>query len=327
MQWETNDLLINYGYTFLYLSLGTLNLDNKHQRLPLTALRIFEVAARLQSFKQAAEELNVTPATVSNQVRRLERDWDCLLFIRKPRQLLLTDAGRSLAQVVSRSFDDIRTEIDTHIARLNKTITLAVGPIFASRWLIPRLNRFRRQHPGIELVLHHGPRISAVQDMITDVAVDWGTGGWSGLEFTHLMNILYLPVLSPALARAKGGLDKPADLARFTILHQHDRSEWRAWLASARVSQLDFVDETIIADANVAVQAAIDGQGVALGTFPFIQSDLDSGRLICPLDIALEPTRCYHLLTRPGARKNVEIESVCAWLANEADISRINWRG
>lgn len=113
-------------------------------------------------------------------------------------------------------------------------MTLAIGPIFASRWLIPRLNRFHRQHPGIELVLHHGPRISAVQDLITDVAVDWGTGGWS---------------------------------------------------------------------------------------------DLDSGRLICPLDIALEPTRCYHLLTRPGARKNVEIESVCAWLANEADISRINWRG
>ena len=244
-QWETNDLLVNYGYNFLYSSLGALNLDNKHRRLPLTALRIFEVAARLQSFKQAAEELNVTPATVSNQIRRLEREWDCLLFIRKPRQLLLTDAGRSLAQVVSRSFDDIRTEIDIHVARLNKTITLAVGPIFASRWLIPRLNRFRRQHPGIELVLHHGPRISSAQDMITDVAVDWGTGDWSGLEFTHLMNIMYLPVLSPVLARAKGGLDKPTDLARFTILHQHDRSEWHAWLAVAGTPELDFVDETV----------------------------------------------------------------------------------
>ena len=288
----------------------------------MTALRIFEVAARLQSFKQAAEELNVTPATVSNQIRQLERDWDCLLFIRKPRQLLLTDAGRSLAQVVSRSFEDIRTEIDTHVARLKKTVTLAVGPIFASRWLIPRLNRFRRQHPGIELVLQHGPRISAAQNMNTDVAVDWGTGGWSGLEFTHLMNITYLPVLSPALARAKGGLEKPTDLSRFTILHQHDRSEWRAWLAGAGTPELEFVDETVIADANVAVQAAIDGQGVALGTFPFVQSDLDSGRLLCPLDIALEPARSYHLLTRPGARKNVEIESVCAWLENEASISR-----
>ena len=285
------------------------------------------MAARLQSFKQAAEELNVTPATVSNQIRQLERDWDCLLFIRKPRQLLLTDAGRSLAQVVSRSFEDIRTEIDTHVARLKKTVTLAVGPIFASRWLIPRLNRFRRQHPGIELVLQHGPRISAAQNMNTDVAVDWGTGEWSGLEITHLMNIRYLPVLSPALARTKGGLEKPTDLARFTILHQHDRSEWRAWLAVAGTPELDFVDETVIADANVAMQAAIDGQGVALGTFPFVQSDLDSGRLLCPLEIALEPTRSYHLLTRPGARKNPEIESVCAWLANEASISRARIKG
>ena len=285
------------------------------------------MAARLQSFKQAAEELNVTPATVSNQIRQLERDWDCLLFIRKPRQLLLTDAGRSLAQVVSRSFEDIRTEVDTHVARLKKTVTLAVGPIFASRWLIPRLNRFRRQHPGIELVLQHGPRISAAQNMNTDVAVDWGTGEWSGLEITHLMNIRYLPVLSPALARTKGGLEKPTDLARFTILHQHDRSEWRAWLAVAGTPELDFVDETVIADANVAMQAAIDGQGVALGTFPFVQSDLDSGRLLCPLEIALEPTRSYHLLTRPGARKNPEIESVCAWLANEASISRARIKG
>ncbi len=293
---------------------------NPYQRLPLTALRIFEAAARLQSFKHAARELNVTPATVSNQVRRLERDWDCLLFVRKPRQLVLTEAGRALAQVVGRAFEDIKSEIDAQVTRLTKSVTLAVGPIFASRWLIPRLNRFRRQQPGIELVLHHGPRIAGAESMITDVAVDWGTGEWSGLEFTHLLNIRYLPVLSPALARANGGLKTPADLARFTILHQHDRSEWHAWLQLAGVPGLDIADETVIADANVAVQAAIDGQGVALGSFPFVQSDLDSGRLICPLDIALEPTRSYHLLTRPGARKHAEVESVCAWLENEAGI-------
>lgn len=301
---------------------GVPNLNNKHQRLPLTALRIFEAAARLQSFKQAAEELSVTPATVSNQIRRLERDWDCLLFIRKPRQLVLTEAGRSLARVVGRAFDDIKTEINDQVTRLKKSVTLAVGPIFASRWLIPRLNRFRRQHPGIELVLHHGPRISGAENMNTDVAVDWGEGDWSGLEFNYLLNILYLPVLSPVLASAKGGVEKPADLARFTILHQHDRSEWRAWLQVAGVPELDLADETVIADANVAVQAAIDGQGVALGSFPFVQPELDNGRLICPLDIALEPTRSYQLLTRPAARNNAEVESVCAWLENEAGIFR-----
>jgi LysR family glycine cleavage system transcriptional activator len=119
-----------------------------------------------------------------------------------------------------------------------------------------------------------------------------------------------------------GGLAQVTDLARYTILHQHDRSEWHAWLRLAGAVDLKFAGETVIADANVAVQAAIDGQGVALGTFPFIQSELDSGRLLCPLNIPLHPTRSYHLLTRPGGRSNAEIESVCAWLETEASIFR-----
>ncbi len=300
------------------------DLNSQNQRLPLNALRTFEAAARLQSFKQAAQELNVTPATVSNQIRQLERDWDCLLFVRKTRQVVLTEVGRSLARTVRRAFGDIRSEIEAQVTRAKKNVTLAVGPIFASRWLIPRLNRFRRQQPDIELVLHHGPRITGAENMNTDVAVDWGTGDWSGLESTHLLNIHYVPVLSPALAKEKGGIEKPTDLVRCTILHQFDRSEWDAWLQLAGVPNLDFADETVIVDSNVIVQAAIDGQGVALGTFPFIQAELDNGRLICPLDIALEPTRSYHLLARAGVRENAEVEAVCNWLENEANSTRVN---
>lgn len=300
-------------------------MKNKNQRLPLTALRTFEAAARLQSFKQAAQELNVTPATVSNQVRQLEQDWDCLLFVRKTRQLVLTDTGRTLARVVSRAFDDIRSEIDAQVTRARKTVTLAVGPIFASRWLIPRLNRFRRQHPDIELLLHHGPRITSAQSMHTDIAVDWGVGDWSGLESRHLFNIRYRPVASPQLAQQMGGLGRPADLAGCTILHQYDRSEWRAWLQLAGVPDLELVEETVIDDSNVVLQAAIDGQGVALGTFPFVQPEIDSGRLVCPLPITLSPQRSYHLLTRARASKNAEVGVVCSWLQREAASYRARW--
>jgi LysR family glycine cleavage system transcriptional activator len=174
-----------------------MNLNNKYQRLPLAGLRIFEVAARLQSFKLAAQELSVTPTTVSNQIRKLERDWGCQLFIRKTRQLVLTEVGRSLAQTVSRAFDDIKVEIESQITMAKKTVTLEVGPIFASRWLIPKLNRFRRQQPDIELVLHHGSRISGADNMTADAAVDWGEGNWQGLESTHLLNICYLPFFRP----------------------------------------------------------------------------------------------------------------------------------
>jgi LysR family glycine cleavage system transcriptional activator len=301
-------------------------LNNQFRRLPLAALRTFEVAARLQSFKLAAQELSVTPTTVSNQIRKLERDWGCQLFIRKTRQLILTDVGRSLAQTVNRAFGDIKAEIEAHVTMAKKTVTLEVGPIFASRWLIPRLNRFRRQHPDIELVLHHGSRISSAENMNTDAdaAVDWGEGNWPGLESTHLLRISYLPVLSPHLAKEKGGFNKPADLLRFTILHHSDRSEWDDWLGLASLPGLDFIDETMIEDSNVILQAAIDGHGVALGIFPFIQTEVDQGRLICPMDITLKPKQTYHLLTRPGMRKNPDVETVCHWLEEEAASTRTN---
>lgn len=290
-------------------------------RLPLTALRTFEAAARLQSFKRAAEELCVTATTVSNQVRALERDWNIALFERKPRQLLLTDAGRSLSQVVSQAFADISAEIETNINVSKKTITLAIGPAFGSRWLIPRLNRFRHNHPDIELILHHSPRIRDVRELTTDIAVDWGDGGWSGLEATHLLDIVYAPVLSRSLIEKRGAITQAADILKFPIIHQFDQSEWRAWFALAGIDDVVIDDETIITDSNVITQAALDGQGVALGIFPLIQNEVDAGRLIRPLPLHLKPKRAYYLLTPPDTRSKAEIDKVCQWLESEARLA------
>lgn len=288
------------------------------QRLPLTALRTFEAAARHLSFKDAAGELCVSPTTVSNQIRQLERDWGCLLFVRKTRQVVLTDTGRSLAHVLSRAFDDIRKEIEGHIEASPQSVTLAVGPIFGSRWLIPRLNRFRRQHSKIELVLQHGPRITGAESMQTPIAVDWGTGDWTGLDAVQLLDIVYIPVASPGLIREHGGLGRPSDLARYPIIHQQDRTEWHAWLERAGVPDIRFAEETVIIDSNAVTQAAIDGQGVALGIFPFIQIEVDRGLLVRPFDIELAPARSYFLLTRSGARDSREVAAVCDWLIREA---------
>lgn len=288
-------------------------------RLPLTALRTFEVAARLLSFKAAADELRVTPTTVSNQIRQLEREWGCLLFVRKTRQVILTDAGRSLARVIGKAFDDIREEVEAHVSSLRKVVTLAAGPILSSRWLIPRLGAFYRRHPKIELILHHSPRITDASDLSTMIVIDWGNGGWVGLEATHLINVVYRPVASPALLAERGGIPSPADLARYPIIHQYDRTEWNSWLKRAGAPSVRFTEESIINDTNVVTQAAIDGLGVTLGTFPFIQSDIDAGRLVCPFDVDLHPSRSYHLLTRPGMREGTpEVAAVCDWLVAEA---------
>ncbi len=296
-------------------------MKQKRQRLPLTALRTFEAAARLQSFKAAAEELCVSPTTVSNQIRGLERDWGCRLFVRKTRQVILTDTGRSLARVVSQAFEAIRAEIEGHVTLARKSVTLAVGPIFASRWLIPRLGRFRRANPDLELIVQHGPRITSAETMTTAAAVDWGHGDWSGLEAHRLIDIVYVPVASPALVESLGGLAKPADLARYPILHQRDRSERMAWLKLAGVPDLAFPEDSVIEDSNVVTQAAIDGQGVALGIFPFIRPEIDSGRLMRPFEIELAPSRGFFLLTRPGARQSPELAAVCNWLEREAAAS------
>jgi len=293
-------------------------MKNSQQRLPLTALRSFEAAARLLSFKAAAEELRVTPTSVSNQIRQLELDWGCLLFVRKTRKVFLTDAGRSLARVMSRAFDDIRAEVETHISSNRKTVTLAVGPIFGARWLIPRLSKFYRLNPNIELVLHHSPRITDVEQLVATIAVDWGTGDWQGLNAHRLLDVIYRPVLSPSLLAECGGLASPADLARYPIIHQWDREEWNAWLKLVGQPDLRFARETVTRDSNLALQAAMDGQGVVMGTFPFVLGEVASGRLVCPFETELHPARGYYLLNRPGARSVPAVNAVCAWIEAEA---------
>ena len=291
------------------------------RKLPLTALRAFEVAARRLSFKDAADELCVSATTVSNQIRELERDWRCKLFIRKTRAVVLTDEGRSLSRVLSKAFDDIRAEVEVYGQSTRKTVTLAVGPIFGTRWLVPRLAQFRSDLPNIELILHDSPRITDAVMMGTHLAVDWGEGSWSGLQNYHLMDITYAPVLSKALMAERGGLKSPKNLARYTIIHQRDRSEWAAWLALAGCAGLTLKEEITITDTNTVMHAALEGQGVSLGIFPFVDQELKAGKLVKPFDIELKPTRSFYLLAKPSSERTPEVASVIRWLLDQAGAS------
>lgn len=293
-------------------------MPQKPRNLPLTALRTFEVAARRLSFKDAADELCVSATTVSNQIRQLEADWKCKLFIRKTRAVVLTDEGRSLSQVVTRAFDDIRAEVEVHMNPGRKSVTLAVGPIFGSRWLVPRLEQFRKDHPKIDLVLHDSPRITDAAMMTSHLAVDWGTGDWSGLNSQKLLDITYSPVVRADLVDACGGLNHPADIARFPLIHQRDKSEWAAWFKLASVDDFEPVSETIIRDSNMVLQAALDGQGVSLGVFPFVREDVEAERLVKPFDADLTPERSFYLLSRPSSARTREVSVVQDWLLKEA---------
>ncbi|MEP4038032.1 LysR substrate-binding domain-containing protein [Pseudophaeobacter sp.] len=290
----------------------------RRSNLPLSALRTFEVAARHLSFKLAADELCVSATTVSNQIRRLEKDLNCKLFIRRTRAVDLTEAGHSLSQVLTRSLNEVSQELARLTASEVQKVTLAVGPVFGARWMIPRLARFRKDNPNIDLKLVHGPRILNSSQMSTDIAVDWGYGSWSGLEASRLMDIQYAPVISPALLAEMGGLNHPKELARFPLIHQYDESAWQSWLKLAGCEGLKFKDETTIMDTNVVIQAVTQGLGVALGQFPLHQAEIDSGQLVCPFDIEAAPKRSFYLLSRPGARTQSGIRQVCNWLDAEA---------
>lgn len=291
------------------------------RKLPLTALRTFEVAARRLSFKDAAEELCVSATTVSNQIRELERDWRCKLFIRKTRAVVLTDEGRSLSRVLTKAFDEIRAEVDAYGQRTRKTVTLAVGPIFGTRWLVPRLAQFRRDLPNIDLILQDSPRITDAVMMGAHLAVDWGEGNWSGLQSYHLMDITYAPVLSKALMVERGGLETPKQLANYPIIHQRDRSEWTAWLAQSGYAGLTMKEETIITDTNTVMHAALEGQGVSLGIFPFVEQELKAGKLVKPFDFELKPSRSFYLLAKPSGERTSEVASVIRWLLDQAGAS------
>jgi LysR family glycine cleavage system transcriptional activator len=251
----------------------------------------------------------------------LERDWRCKLFIRKTRAVVLTDEGRSLSRVLTKAFDDIRAEVEAFGQSTRKTVTLAVGPIFGTRWLVPRLAQFRSDLPNIELILHESPRITDAVMMGTHLAVDWGEGSWSGLQNYHLMDITYAPVLSKALMAERGGLKSPKNLARYSIIHQRDRSEWAAWLTLAGCAGLTLKEEITITDTNTVMHATLEGQGVSLGIFPFVDKELKAGKLVKPFDIELKPTRSFYLLAKPSSERTPEVASVIRWLLDQAEAS------
>ncbi len=290
----------------------------RHKRLPLTALRTFEAAIRHCSFKQAAHELGVTPTTVSNQIRHLEAELGCRLFVRKTRQVVPTEVGNTLGATVRTAFGSISDAFELVEREGAFIVNLAVGPILASRWLTPRLTDFRAAHPDIDLRIHHGPRISDAENLNAEMAIDWGHGGWPGLHADKLLSITYAPIVSPALLSQRGALNLVSDLSRFPVIHQKDRSEWKSWLALAGQPDLPIADEIVIEDSNVITQAVMDGQGVALGIFPFVSGDVADGRIVVPFDVFLQPDRAYYLLTRPGAQKGRRVKAVRDWLRAQA---------
>lgn len=275
---------------------------------PLNALRAFEAGARHLSFTKAAEELHVTQAAVSHQVKALEEHLGYPLFKRMTRKLGLTEQGRVLFPVVSEAFmriaetaEDLRDAGDSH------TLTVSVTPAFGAKWLVYRLPKFWQKHPEIDLRVHHSIQCADLRYDDVDVAIRYGAGSWDGLESEFMLRVDYTPVCSPALLNGKHPLKRPDDLRHHTLLHEDDYDGWTQWLAVAGVNDVNPRRGPILDDWTVLVQTALDGGGVALGKPSMLARDLAEGTLVTPFDITMLTDFGYHMVYLPGALEREKV--------------------
>ncbi len=290
------------------------------RRLPsFAALRAFEAAARNSSFKEAAAELGLTPTAISHQVRLLEDACGHALFHRKVRQVELTEEGVRLAEAAGTALDALGAAWSRLVEGEDRaSVTIAAGPIFATRWLVPRLPRFWQAHPGIDLVLHHSPLAVWRQAARFDLAIAWGKGNWDVQEGERLLSIRVTPVHAPTIGVDLSGLITPTDLLGFPLLHHRSESGWQEWFDAAGVTAPNRLGGVIFEDANVLLQATLAGHGVSLGITEFIGDELLAGRLLQPFDCTAEPSDAYHLVTSTQLRDRPEVSITRDWLLGEA---------
>lgn len=289
---------------------------------PLAAVRVFEAAARHLSFTAAAAELGMTQAAVSYQIKILEERVGAPLFLRKPRQIVLTEAGQRLAPALSEAFALIGGAYAAARSGADGLLSISTVHTFASNWLVARLGSFQMAHPALAVRLDTAGRLVDFAREDIDVAIRSGGGAWPGLATHHLMNADFTPMLSPKLAQAVGGLNHPADLLGLPILDPGD-VWWRQWFALADVSadELGRRPASSLGSQAYEGSAAVAGQGVAILTRALFAAELADGRLIQPFDIVGDDGHSYWLVY-PEARRNVpKIRAFRDWLLAELKAS------
>ncbi|MBX2823473.1 MAG: transcriptional regulator GcvA [Gammaproteobacteria bacterium] len=313
------------------------------EHLPFNALRAFEAAARHLSFKLAAEELFVTPAAISQQIKFLEDTLGIPLFHRYNRKIELTDAAKRGLPKLIEGF----STLSDGVALMKQpddssALTVWTSPAFATKWLMPRLPEYRRAHPDVDL------NISGNRDLIdngrarktipaenfrrdkVDIAIRFGQGDYPGCRVDKLLSVSAIPLCSPSLLDGPAPLESPDDLRHHTLLHDETpyegRPAWSAWLEAAGVGDIDSTHGMTFNSAALVLAAAIAGQGVALTLQTLADDDIADGRLVIPFDLSLPMDYDYYVITLEETADQPEIKAFREWLldsAGESDSARV----
>jgi LysR family glycine cleavage system transcriptional activator len=288
---------------------------------PLNALRAFEAAARHNSFTGAASELHVSHAAISRHVRGLEARLGVTLFRKASRGVALTEGGARYLEVVRRAFDEIAAATEALARSPHRQISVSAEPAFAAKWLVHRLGGFRERHPEIDVFLEPSPLLVDLEKGEADLAIRYGAGDWPGVRRDLLVHSRCYPVANPSLFRRLGRPKGPADLLRWTLLHEDGGERWHRWFAAAGLPAADARRGPRLLDTGLAIDAAIAGQGVALADDFLVEDELRAGDLVKLSDRAIGGA-AYYLLSLERAARRKPIAAFRDWLLTETRAAR-----
>ncbi|MDG4876790.1 transcriptional regulator GcvA [Mesorhizobium sp. WSM4935] len=291
------------------------------------ALRTFEAAARHLNFTRAADELGLTPAAVSHQIKEIEDQLDLVLFTRTSRTIRLTEAGNVLLEASVDALDLLNRAVSRarKMARGTALLKVTLDAQFATKWLMRRVDDFRRQKPGVELRFDITYDVRDFERDDVDIGIRFGTGKYLGIIAHRLFENIIIPVCSPALLASGPPLKEPRDLFNHTLAHiEWSRQgvtwpNWSMWMHAAGVDDFDDSRTLVFGSSTDATQAALDGNAVALADFAMVANDLSQGRLVRPFELGIKvaPEFAYFLVYPEASKDDARIIAFREWLLDE----------
>lgn len=291
------------------------------------ALRTFEAAGRNLNFTRAANELGLTPAAVSYQIKEIEDQFGVALFTRTSRSMQLTPAGSTLFEATVDALDTLKRAAGRarRMARGEAHLRLSLGARFATNWLLPRLSQFRAAHPTLELTFDITDQIRDFDVDDVDIAIRFGAGNYEHTRSERLFDTVVVPICSPKLIEASPGLKEPRDLFDHMLCYVDCKVDgmiwpnWPMWMAAAGIDDFDDSQCVAFSDSSHVVQAVIDGTAVGLVELSMIASDLAQGRVMRLFDIGISVAQeyAYHLVYPESSSQDPRVLAFREWILNE----------
>jgi LysR family glycine cleavage system transcriptional activator len=296
------------------------------------ALRTFEAAARHLNFTRAADEVGLTPAAVSYQIKEIEDQLGIVLFTRTSRSIQLTPAGAVLFEAAADALETLQRAAGRarRMTRGSAQLRISLSARFAANWLLPRLPRFKAAHPGVELSFDITDQVRDFDADDVDVAIRFGNGHCEHALSHRLFDMVIVPVCSPKLLETGPRLEEPRDLFHHTLCHMDWKTDdmvwpnWRMWMAEAGIDDFDDSGCLAFSDSSHVVQAVIEGGAVGLADLAMITNDLAQGRLVKLFDIGVGVAQdyAYHLVYPESSSEDARVLAFREWMLGEAGQSR-----